>query len=159
MAYSATVTWRKSALANGMWRYNIRVDELEGAAASAWSTKHTATTNPVSELAQDGQTVLGNSLVLPELSFLRLWHVSKIGGTGATYAGRLGTPETPGTFTSAGKDAMIESSAVAAILQAVNAPIAFRPDHAGGRYLSGLSVPNAGSDNSILTHIILDATY
>jgi hypothetical protein len=160
MAYGAVVTWKQSLIPGGAGRrVNIHVVETDAAAGTAWSTLDNGTTNQVNELASDGSTA-ARSLPLPPLSVLRQLKVSRESGTAATVTPRLGKPATPGTFTAATKDVVAQVAAAAAfVFEAPDTPIAFAPNHVGARYLSGMSIVDAGADNVLHTHIVLDEVY
>jgi hypothetical protein len=156
MAYAAVVTWKRSLIGERAI-YNIHVVETEAAAASVWTTLDDGSTNvnQVNEVKSTGETV-PQSLVLPEICESQSWKVTREAGTAATTAPMLGSTPGGGTFSSTSKDLLGLLSAAAYQYSHDVFPLAFRPNHSGPRYLSGRSVVDAGADNTIHTHIVLE---
>jgi hypothetical protein len=156
MAYAAVVTWAVSLLSDGMKRWNIIVIETEAAAASAWTTLDDGATNvnQVNQVTVAGETVAA-SLELGAGVVIRTWKVTRESGTAANTAPMLGRPATPGTFATATKDLLAQMPSAAFQYESPNQLVAFPPTH-GRRILSGRSVVDAGADNTIHTHIVLD---
>jgi hypothetical protein len=167
MAHAAYVVWETGFRPDGTQWWVIQVGETDAGAASAWTTKN-GTGNTV--LQQTGNsTSVGNpgpqvakDLILPRVSYVKWIQVVPESGTATTVAPMLGCAEI-GTFSSGDVSSRMEIAAEAAPqelpLPAVPIvfPVSWEEAGVGERFLTGMPVPDAGSDNNINWLILLES--
>ena len=157
MAYAAEITWHIEEPAPGRKRLSIYVVETDCAAGSAWSTDPDTTGVTIVKAANVENDIRGGQVIpLPPTFTIRNYKQYKVSGAAATVNGMLGCPETPGSFTDNTMDLLYHvDSAAAFIHEAGISTVGFPPDRRR-RVLSGMSRPNAGTNNVIHTHIVIE---
>ena len=157
MAYAATVTWMVEQPAPGRRRISIYVVETDCAAGSAWSTDPDTTGVTVVCANNSHLDVMdGQKIPIPPTFTVRNFKQELVSGTGTTVHGMIGCPSTPGSFTDDTMDLLYHTDAAAAFIhEAGISTVAFPPDRKS-RHISGMSRPDAGSDNVVHTHLILE---
>lgn len=157
MAYAAEITWNAEQPAPGRIRISLYVVETDCAAGDAWTLDPedpNVTITKAINVENDARA--GAKVPIPPTFTVRNWKQHVVDGTAATVRGMIGCPEAPGAFAADTMDLLYQTDAPAAFIhEAGISTVGFPPDRTR-RILSGMSVPNAGADNEIHTHIILE---
>jgi hypothetical protein len=155
MAYAATITWHEEQQGKAR-RLNLWIVETGAGASDFWTTLHSAT-NSVDKALNPENCPTRHTVPVPHTFVVRHFKQDIISGTGTTVRGMIGGPSTPGTFTADTMDMFYRTSAAAGFInEASLSTLGFKPDRVT-RILSGTSAVNAGSDNVIHTHLIIDS--
>lgn len=157
MAYAAEITWIVEEPAPGRKRLSIYVVETDCATGSAWSTDpDDANVTIIRATNSENDPKNGQMIPLPPTFTIRNFKQEIVSGTGTTINGMIGCPETPGSFSDNTMDLLYHVDAAAAFIhEAGISTVAFPPDRRR-RFLSGMSRPDAGTDNVVHTHIVIE---